>query len=382
MVKQGSSVDPLPRQTVTMLLQIAVRRYQQGDQVGACALLRMLAVQRPGEARIWLMLATMAETRDEQRRAFEQVLAIEPDNQLARRGLAGFGAAAADVATLRPVVPTQAAVMPVVVEEQQGVRAKDLTESVPVPVALAPAPVLAAPVLEPPPPSPRLWSLLFTVVVLTLFVVMGWLFLHSVPSSDQAMPTPPLPNLGQVPTLFPRPSAVVEPSVPASAVPTVAASREPARPTRTSALVMGQVVMSPPWHASLLRSDYAVPLDSGIGELQPHGRFFLVLMTIGNDGTTSARIPADLFTLVDGRGHRYLPLVAASSAYLDIYGHGQRGDVSMADLLPPDGANLSVPLIFDLPLDARGLVLFFRDRAEGWSIGDVMLAVPNHHGAL
>ncbi|HEX9372445.1 MAG TPA: hypothetical protein VF897_15635, partial [Roseiflexaceae bacterium] len=94
----------------------------------------------------------------------------------------------------------------------------------------------------------------------------------------------------------------------------------------------------------------------------------LALVAIGNDGQAPALIPADLFALVDRAGNRYAPLPAVSTAYLDTYGRGQRGDLSMEDLIPADGGNKSVPLIFDVPPGARDLQLVVKGSALGWSV--------------
>jgi hypothetical protein len=120
----------------------------------------------------------------------------------------------------------------------------------------------------------------------------------------------------------------------------------------------------------LIRPDDARSLDGAIGSLQPHGRFVLALLAIGNDGTAPARPPIDLFTLVDAQGHRYQPLPAASTEYLNSYSRGEHGDLSMEDPIPSDGGNKSVPIIFDVPATARGLYLLIGDGSAGWAIGE------------
>jgi hypothetical protein len=127
--------------------------------------------------------------------------------------------------------------------------------------------------------------------------------------------------------------------------------------------------VQPPWHASLIRPEHAVLLEGSIGALQPNGRFVLALVAVGNDSAAPAHIPPDLFTLVDGQGRRYLPIPGASTVYLDTYGRGQRGDLSMEEEIPPGGGNVSVPLIFDVPPDTRDLTLHIGDAVAGWAVG-------------
>ena len=122
------------------------------------------------------------------------------------------------------------------------------------------------------------------------------------------------------------------------------------------------------WHAVLLRPDDAIPLEGSIGDLQPRGRFVLALVAVGNDGAAPAPLPADFFALVDRAGNYYAPLPAASTAYLNVYGRGQRGDLSLEDQIPADGGNKSVPLIFDVPTTAGELYLVVKGNAAGWPI--------------
>jgi hypothetical protein len=112
-----------------------------------------------------------------------------------------------------------------------------------------------------------------------------------------------------------------------------------------------------------------VLLDGAIGTLQPRGRFVLALVVVGNDGATPARIPADLLTLVDAQGNSYQPVPAASTAFLAAYGRGQRGDLSMEEEIPTGGGNVSIPLIFDVPPTAHGLILRVSGASVGWPVG-------------
>jgi hypothetical protein len=130
----------------------------------------------------------------------------------------------------------------------------------------------------------------------------------------------------------------------------------------------GEIVQYGQWHAILIRPQDAVVLDGSIGSFQPRDRFVLALVAVGNDGQAPARLPDDMFTLVDGAGNRSAPLPQISTAYLNVYGRGQHGDLSMEDPIPPDGGNKSVPLIFDVPPTARPLYLLAGGSPVGWQI--------------
>jgi hypothetical protein len=391
MIEETPPHDRLPPEMLASLLQTVRRRQQSGDLVGARVVLRALAAQQPEDPRIWLALATVVETREEQRQALARALAVDPRNALARRALERF--TDSNSAQTLAHTPTNGALT---TKEAQPVAIAP-----PVLVSAEPAAVESAPPEEQPARSIR-WPLYVVIGVAILLVLIVAALQSALPPIAQ-VPTPTLalpgaaedvrPTLGTAPE-SPAPIASPATSIPeitaaapvdalatdipasptALASPTVAASPAPS-PT-TPALAPGEIVIQKPWHASLLRPDYAVLLDGAIGALQPRGRFVLALVVIGNDDPTPARIPADLFTLVDSQGNHYQPAPAASTAFLAAYGRGQRGDLSMEEEIPPGGGNVSVPLIFDVPQNARGLTLHVGDAPVGWPVGTTPVLVP------
>src|SRR4029453_6414938 len=90
MTEQTSAHGRLPPEMLASLLQTVRRKQQSGDLVGARVVLRALAAQQPEDPRIWLGLATVVETRDEQRQALARALDLDPQNVLARRALERF----------------------------------------------------------------------------------------------------------------------------------------------------------------------------------------------------------------------------------------------------------------------------------------------------
>ena len=113
-------------------------------------------------------------------------------------------------------------------------------------------------------------------------------------------------------------------------------------------------------------------LEGSIGDMRPSGRFVLTLMAVSNNSTRSRRVPADLFTVIDSRGRRYRPVSNASSAYLTLYGRGQHGDLALEDEISPGSGMRSVPILFDVPTNANGLMLTIRDNGStGWPIESV-----------
>ncbi|HEU5103184.1 MAG TPA: hypothetical protein VFU22_29385, partial [Roseiflexaceae bacterium] len=381
-----------------------------GDIAAARALLRALVALQPDLARAWLVLATVAETRVEQRAALERVLALDPHNEPARRGLERMG-------QVKPAAPSStgngwhadlATAPPAIDSHDHSSEAVD---------RVAPPPATAADLIDPgdraevlrtasalrsaeaaPERAARYirWPLYLVIGVSALLVLLA-AFLIRGPDLMAVLrpaPTAALPVLGAATAVVapalditaapeaPTPQPAIEAAtLPALAEPSAAPPTAPPTPTAApptpvpsplptprETLAFGQVVQQGQWHAILMRPQDGVVLDGSIGSLQPSGRFVLALVAVGNDGPAPVPLPADLFALVDGAGNRYAPLPQVSTAYLNTYGRGQHGDLSMEDPIPSDGGNKSVPLIFDVPPGARPLYLLAGDSAEGWPI--------------
>ncbi|MEI7772917.1 MAG: hypothetical protein WCI67_23205, partial [Chloroflexales bacterium] len=165
---------------------------------------------------------------------------------------------------------------------------------------------------------------------------------------------------------------------------TIAGTSTPVGPTPVAALPappglpLGSLVEVDGWSATLLRPDYALVLNGSIGNLQPSGRFVLTLMAVSNNSPSPRRIPADLFSIVDSKGRRYSPAPNVSTAYLALYGRGQHGDLALEDDLAPSSGMRSVPILFDVPASATGLVLTIRNNGSlGWPIEGLAAPATN-----
>jgi hypothetical protein len=389
MIEETPSHDRMPPEMLSSLLQTVRRRQQSGDLVGARVVLRALAAQQPEDPRIWLALATVVETRDEQRQALAQALALDPQNALARRALERF----ADPDGAQILAPTATNGASVAGETPPAQAAQVAF------VPTEPAAVESATELDEQAAHTIRWPLYVVIGIAILLVLLVATLQSALPPTTQA-PTPTQALPGAAEDARPTQGAALESPAPIAVQPTAigeitavapetdtpanptalpsatAAPASPAPAPTTPALAPGEIVVQKPWHASLLRPDYAVLLDGAIGTLQPRGRFVLALVVVGNDDPAPARIPADLFRLVDSQGNRYQPDPAASTAFLAAYGRGQRGDLSMEEEIPPGGGNVSVPLIFDVPQNARDLTLRVGDASAGWPVGSIPALVP------
>ncbi len=77
------------------ILQLGIEAARAGDKAEARELFRLVTREDANNAQGWLWLAGVAEDRDEKRAALEQVVRLDPNNQLARKGLAAQASAPA-----------------------------------------------------------------------------------------------------------------------------------------------------------------------------------------------------------------------------------------------------------------------------------------------
>lgn len=346
---QQPGVGRLTPEATAALLRSAQQARANNNPAKARAILRALAERRPDDLRVWMLLAAVAEDRIEQARTFEQILALSPEHELARRGLERLRAAG--VPQILPP-PAPADIRALAPPEDEGLSPVTLSAAPPEPAAT-------------PRRLPLLLgaSLVAVATLIVLFVVRPW-----------AQPTPATPPITAVPAAQPSDAAVIMPtaaqgSPPAPATTPTTTASPTSRPTPTPGLAIGQFVPAGIWRVSVLDRAHIRTLDGSIGgQLQPQGRFVLALITVVNGGKQPTRLPRELLTLSDASGQRYLPLPGASAIYLNSYGRGQFGDYSADENIPPDSGNVSVPLIFDVPERATGLELRVSTQQDGWAV--------------
>lgn len=90
------------------ILQLGIEAAREGNRDEARSLFSLLTRQEPDNLQAWLWLAGVAETPDERRAALERVIAIDPGNEMASKGLTAMGVtpAGAQSVPVAPVLPT------------------------------------------------------------------------------------------------------------------------------------------------------------------------------------------------------------------------------------------------------------------------------------
>ncbi len=76
------------------ILQLGIEAAREGNNEEARSLFRLLTREHPDNVRGWFWLAGVAENREERQMALEQVLALDPGNELALQSLNAMGSAA------------------------------------------------------------------------------------------------------------------------------------------------------------------------------------------------------------------------------------------------------------------------------------------------
>ncbi len=104
------------------ILQLGIDEARNGNREAARNLFELLTRQEPNNAQGWLWLAGVADGTDQRREALQRVLALEPENEMARKGLQAMGVAipAADAVSTAPTVAA-----PVEVSEPVRPRSND-----------------------------------------------------------------------------------------------------------------------------------------------------------------------------------------------------------------------------------------------------------------
>jgi hypothetical protein len=113
------------------ILQLGIEEARNGNRDEARNLFELLTRQEPNNAQAWLWLAGVADNPDQRRAALQRVLELDPDNDMARKGLQAMGVAtaaapAAEVVTDADVAPSPVApVVPVAPVEPDRPRSLD-----------------------------------------------------------------------------------------------------------------------------------------------------------------------------------------------------------------------------------------------------------------
>lgn len=428
------------------IMRLGIEAARAGDKEEARNLFRLLTREQPDNVQAWLWLAGVAEDKEEKRAALERVLALDPTNDLARKGLQALGVSSPSAPQTQepfstrpiapidfeepdewaiesePVAPSSRSTAPRQRTPDEdfaasldsigayesftrgetgklenytipdfGEEESDLQSYMNRP-RVRPEDIELEPEPEPAGATRRSNLVPILLMVGAAVIIAAFLFIFMGGDGDdaagggtQATATSEAPAGtvvgGAGSTATPAGAGEATPSTggtPVSPATPPAETTVAGQPTFTPPAVTPTLLPQPAgglqsatpqvvpantvleangWFYNFPAPSYSTIIGGGLGDLQPQGRWLVVLMILYNDTGQPQTLPTSFFALKDVEGRIYLPNPEASERYVDLFGRGIAADYSMKDQLPV-GVNISVPLLFDVSPGATSLVLF------------------------
>jgi|GEM_PF-2047143 len=364
------------------ILQLGIEAARDGNREEARNLFALLTKQDPQNIQAWLWLAGVSDNASQRRNALERALQIDPQNEMALRGLRALSSSTRTGGTERNRSFIAAA------RERTGALFGRQTPQSPAKPArpnreVSEIPLAAEDELtdaletfdeeysdEPRGPSPLMWGVLGAIALL-LIVFLATQFLGGENSIGNFVATS---------------TGLSDKSV--SDATAVAATLESIAATASPQLTMTSTVPNTPTPlpekllniAETLTSNgltYGIrePLVAGdrtekLSDVPAAGRYFVVVVLVSNNSGGDKTIPADFFVLKDDQGRSYTVNIERSNKLVDIGGgRGVVTDIAAGDALPSDSTPRSMALIFDVKADATNLRLYGSGNpTQGWQI--------------
>jgi hypothetical protein len=350
------------------ILALGMDAARDGNREEARNLFTLLTRQDPDNIQAWLWLAGVSDDPRQRRAALERALEIDPQNDMALRGLRALnGIHGSDRRSIvdavkqttsnlfgrrgGPVRPSR----PLTQYEEELTRELDSVDA-----------DLYEDDDEPRGPSPVMWGSL-GVLILVLAYFLASQFLGSNEESagggsltdgllNGIISTPTL----ELPTVAPEPTA--EPTLVPSPITVVLLNTEN---TATSADGWEYGVRSPIVSGNRTYRFTTAPQN---------GSFYVLVVLVRNNTGIDQPIPADFFVLQDDQGRTYNVNVERTQELLNIGGgRGVVSDIDIGDITYNGGALQSIALIFDVYADSTNLRLYGgSNRNEGWLIAETV----------
>ena len=350
------------------ILALGMDAARDGNREEARNLFTLLTRQDPDNIQAWLWLAGVSDDPRQRRAALERALEIDPQNDMALRGLRALnGVQGNDRRSIvdavkqttsnlfgrrgGPVRPSR----PLTQYEEELTRELESVDS-----------DLYDDDDEPRGPSPVMWGILGVLVLVLAYFLASQFLGTSEESADGGSLTDSLlngiistPTL-EVPTAAPEPTA--EPTLVPSPITVVLLNAEN---TATSTDGWEYGVRSPIVAGNRTYRFTTAPQN---------GSFYVVVALVRNNTGTDQPIPADFFVLQDDQGRTYNVNVERTQELLTIGGgRGVVSDIDISDVVYNGGALQSIALIFDIHADATNLRLYGgSNRNEGWLIAETV----------
>jgi hypothetical protein len=358
--------QPLDPREVAALIRVARSVHARGAGERARALLHTLAQRAPDEREVWWAIADVAADPGERLRALERI--VEIDRRAALPAIANDRREALPpVDRGRTMIMLAAAVIVAIVlagltfawyggGAEWG---RGISGTVPAwPTAVVRSSMRATPpaIINDEARIAAKGIALAALPSVTRIVAQAAAATPTAASS-RSLPTADVPtDQRMLPGVIVVPSPTISASAPRAVSMTAVPYHQP-----------GVVHSTGQWQLSVLRASDVVWFDGVIGDRAAVGRYAVALVTIINNGD-AAIVPGTLFSAIDAQGRRFRAEVDLSRAYLDAFGRGMRGDISLAEVIPGAGVSASVPVVFDLPADTIGARVVIGNDDTGWQV--------------
>lgn len=360
------------------ILQFGIEAARDGNREEARNLFTLLTKQDPNNIQAWLWLAGVSDSQSQRRNALERALQIDPQNEMALRGLRALnnerqsttnrgrsvlGGARQRTGSLfgrasdTPEPSARRSSRPVTQitsEEDELTEALETFEDEYVDDGRG--------------PSPLMWGVLGTIFLLLVVFLATQIWGGDISFGALAS--------GTTGEASPEDTTAVAATVESLATSSPRATMTPAAtftPTPAPVVVVGEAetLSDSGWTYGVRSPLIAGDRTGKLGDVAPkNGRYYVVVVVVANTSGADRAIPADFFVLSDDQGRVYNVNVERTNTLMNIGGgRGVVSDIIVEDNVPNGSALLSMALIFDVNADATNLKLYGgTNRTQGWLI--------------
>lgn len=359
------------------ILQLGIEAARDGNREEARQLFSLLTKQDPQNIQAWLWMAGVSDSQSQRRNALERALQIDPQNEMALRGLRALNNERQNTTnrnrsvlggprqrtaseygrqndTPAPAHRDSRSATHLTSEEEELTEALETFDDEYVDDGRG--------------PSPLMWGVLGTIFLLLVVFLATQIWGGDIGFGSLTS--------GIVSQASPEETTAVAATVESMATSSPRATMTPAvtfTPTPAPVVVVGEeeTLNDSGWTYGIRSPLIAGDRTAKLGDVAPkNGRYYVVVVVVANTSGGDRAIPADFFVLTDDQGRTYNVNVERTNTLMNIGGgRGVVSDIIVEDNVPNGSALLSMALIFDVSADATNLKLYGgANRSQGWLI--------------
>ncbi len=364
------------------ILQLGIEAARDGNREEARNLFTLLTKQDPQNIQAWLWLAGVSDNPKLRRDALERAIAIDPNNEMALRGLRALGADRPSIVDRgrnairertgsllgRPSTSVPRASATPARQSQPAARP---SRPAPVQTQQSTGSIMGEEELtaefdafseeyddEPRGPTPLMWGVLGALALLLIVFLASQFF-----------------GTGTASVLPANFFAAATPTADVALTATALATMTPAGPpTATPPPVMllnrDATLTQDGWEYGMYPDPTVMNGPISLAGVPPKGTYLIVLVTVANNTGKAQPLPANFFALLDDQGRRYDVNEERSMKVYD-NAPGSASDLGISNNVEANGVKTSIVLIYDVNLDATNLRLYGGSNlSQGWVIID------------